>query len=96
MQAYLPVQMHEEQLDMETAWAVGFNALSLSEEEEGLLPEGSNQAIYCKVWLRPPSVQPLCHERERLCHCFSHLRLPCCSASLTLVLFHACRRATTS
>ena len=34
---------------MQTAWAVGFNVLSLSEEEEGLLPEGSNQAIYCKV-----------------------------------------------
>ena len=34
---------------METAWAVGFNALSLTEEEEDLLPSGSQENIYVEV-----------------------------------------------
>jgi hypothetical protein len=34
---------------METAWAVGFNALSLTEEEENILPSGSNEHIYVEV-----------------------------------------------
>ena len=34
---------------METAWAVGFNAMSLTEEEENLLPPGADEAIYCQV-----------------------------------------------
>ena len=93
VQALLPIQTHEEQLDMETAWAVGFNALSLSEEEEGLLPEGSNQAIYCKV--RTTQKHQLWSDAwVRLCPC-QRLRLPCW-AVMTLCALHACRCATTS
>lgn len=34
---------------METAWAAGFNALSLAEEEEDLLPSGSQEKVYVEV-----------------------------------------------
>ncbi|KAK9918934.1 hypothetical protein WJX75_008165 [Coccomyxa subellipsoidea] len=44
-----PSAAHEFHLDMETAWAVGFNALSLTEEEEDLLPSGSQENIYVEV-----------------------------------------------
>ena len=54
----VPVPAHEMQLDMETAWAVGFNAMSLTEEEENLLPPGADEAIYCQV--------------EQHCHKYTH------------------------
>ena len=37
------------QLEAETAWAVGFNALAISDNEEGLLPTGANEAAYVQV-----------------------------------------------
>lgn len=37
-----------QQLDLETAWAVGFMP-GLSEEEEGLLPQGSDEKLYTEV-----------------------------------------------
>ena len=52
------MRTHDEHLDMETAWAVGFAAFSLTDEEEGLLPEGANEALYCQV-LCPSSPLPL-------------------------------------
>ena len=73
MQAALAIQTHEEQLDMETAWAVGFNALSLSEEEEGLLPEGSNQGIYCKA----RAMHTCCFPATPGCIGSQHPRMPC-------------------
>lgn len=36
-------------LEEETAWAVGFNGLSISEEEEELLPAGADESLYSKV-----------------------------------------------
>ena len=37
-----------QQLDLETAWANGFMP-GLSEEEEGLLPPGSDERLYTEV-----------------------------------------------
>lgn len=37
-----------QQLDLETAWAVGFMP-GLTEEEEGLLPQGSDERLYIEV-----------------------------------------------
>ena len=37
-----------QQLDLETAWAVGFMP-GLTEEEEGLLPPGSDERLYIEV-----------------------------------------------
>ena len=37
-----------QQLDLETAWANGFMP-GLSEEEEGLLPAGSDERLYTEV-----------------------------------------------
>ncbi|GAB4819993.1 hypothetical protein N2152v2_007039 [Parachlorella kessleri] len=33
----------------ETAWAVGLNAVGLADQEEGLLPEGADEASYARV-----------------------------------------------
>ncbi|BDA49228.1 Lysine-specific histone demethylase 1 homolog 1 [Coccomyxa sp. Obi] len=46
---FAPSSAHEYHLDLETAWAVGFNALSLTEEEEDLLPSGSQENVYVEV-----------------------------------------------
>ena len=35
--------------EVETAWAVGFNGMSITEEEEDLLPLGANEARYVHV-----------------------------------------------
>jgi hypothetical protein len=40
---------HDLQVEAETAWAVGLNAVSLIDTEEGLLPLGSNEAAYAQV-----------------------------------------------
>ena len=40
---------HREYLDQETAWALGFNAQGLSEEEENLLPPRADEAAYVQV-----------------------------------------------
>lgn len=41
-----------QQLDLETAWANGFMP-GLSEEEEGLLPPGSEERLYIEVMSWP-------------------------------------------
>ncbi len=37
------------QLESETAWALGFNALALTEEEENLLPSTADESCYTQV-----------------------------------------------
>lgn len=37
------------QLEAETAWALGFNALALTEEEENLLPSTADESCYTQV-----------------------------------------------
>ena len=37
------------QLESETAWALGFNALALTEEEENLLPATADESCYTQV-----------------------------------------------
>ena len=40
------------QLEAETAWALGFNALALTEEEENLLPSTADESCYTQVGQR--------------------------------------------
>lgn len=37
------------QLEQDTAWAVGFNAKSINEEEEELLPSSGHELCYVQV-----------------------------------------------
>lgn len=37
------------QLESETAWALGFNALALTEEEENLLPSTADESCYTQA-----------------------------------------------
>ncbi|KAK9814743.1 hypothetical protein WJX72_010741 [[Myrmecia] bisecta] len=39
----------DNQLEEETAWAVGLNAKAISEEEEDLLPPGADEAAYTRI-----------------------------------------------
>ena len=45
----LETSVYDVYLEAETAWALGFNAQGLSEEEEDLLPPGADEASYVQV-----------------------------------------------
>lgn len=42
-------QVPEAELESRTAWAVGLNGVALSEEEQNLLPAGTDESAYIQV-----------------------------------------------
>lgn len=79
---------------METAWAVGFNAMSLTAEEENLLPPGANEAIYCQVPLLSvhsgpaTTCSPVLSGRSRAPHT--------CKRMMALLMMWPARRCATT
>ena len=61
--------VYNEYLEAETAWAVGFNAQGLSEEEENLLPPGADEAAYVQVGhtVKPQLTSVIRERRNTLC-----------------------------
>ena len=53
------------QLEAETAWALGFNALALTEEEENLLPSAADESCYTQVKHPTSNAQ----QAAQVCNC---------------------------